>query len=56
MGRTVDPTLDLMNWTCVVYGGPMLFALIWFLIDAHKWFKGPKAGILFESRLIAGQC
>lgn len=33
---------SLMNWTCVVYGVPMLFVIIWWIFDAHKWFKGPK--------------
>lgn len=31
-----------MNWTCLVYGLPMLLALVWYAIDAHKWFNGPK--------------
>ncbi|KAF2464131.1 amino acid permease [Lindgomyces ingoldianus] len=31
-----------MNWTSLVYGAPMLVALLWFAVDAHKWFKGPK--------------
>ncbi|KAI5293010.1 hypothetical protein KEM55_007354 [Ascosphaera atra] len=34
-----------MNWTCVCYGGPMLFCLIWFAVDARKWFKGPKINV-----------
>lgn len=34
-----------MNWTAVVYGGPMTMALIWYAVDAHKWFKGPKVNI-----------
>lgn len=34
-----------MNWTCLVYGGPMLFVLIWWAVDAHKWFKGPKVNV-----------
>jgi hypothetical protein len=34
-----------MNWTCVVYGGPMSFVTIWWFISAHKWFKGPKVSI-----------
>ena len=33
---------DTMNWTCLVYGGPMLFVVIYWFVDAHKWFKGPK--------------
>ena len=31
-----------MKWTCLVYGAPMLIALLWFVVDAHKWFKGPR--------------
>ena len=23
----------------------MLFILIWFFVDAHKWFKGPKVNL-----------
>ncbi|KAI9792516.1 MAG: hypothetical protein M1816_002036 [Peltula sp. TS41687] len=34
-----------MNWTAVVYGGPMLFALVWWVLSAHKWFKGPKVNV-----------
>ncbi|KAK5106277.1 GABA/polyamine transporter [Lithohypha guttulata] len=41
----VDLAPDLMNWTCLVWGAPMLFAIIWFVVDAHKWFKGPKVNI-----------
>ncbi|KAK4922276.1 GABA/polyamine transporter [Elasticomyces elasticus] len=40
-----DLTPDLMNWTCVVYGGPMLGALIWWFVSARKWFKGPKVNV-----------
>lgn len=40
-----DLAPDLMNWTCLVWGAPMLFAIIWFVVDAHKWFKGPKVNI-----------
>ncbi|KAE8446452.1 hypothetical protein EG329_011915 [Mollisiaceae sp. DMI_Dod_QoI] len=36
-----DLTAELMNWTIVVYGGPMLMVLIWWFVSAHKWFKGP---------------
>ncbi|KAL4777769.1 amino acid permease-domain-containing protein [Aspergillus nidulans var. acristatus] len=38
-------TLDLMNWTCLVWGGPMIAVSIWWVIDAHKWFKGPKVNL-----------
>jgi amino acid transporter len=41
-----NPTAVEMNWTCVVYGGPMIFAITWYIVDAHKWFKGPKVHIL----------
>ncbi|KAK2791397.1 hypothetical protein FQN52_009182 [Onygenales sp. PD_12] len=34
-----------MNWTCLVYGGPMLMVTIWWFIDARKWFKGPKVNV-----------
>ncbi|KAI0143794.1 amino acid permease [Xylariaceae sp. FL1272] len=40
-----DLTPDLMNWTSLVYGAPTLFILIWWFVDAHKWFKGPKINI-----------
>lgn len=34
-----------MNWTCLVYGGPMLAVTVWWFISAKKWFKGPKVNI-----------
>ncbi|KAF2187826.1 hypothetical protein K469DRAFT_704785 [Zopfia rhizophila CBS 207.26] len=34
-----------MNWTCLVYGAPMLGAIIWWFVSARKWFKGPKVNI-----------
>ena len=34
-----------MNWTVVVYFGPMCFALIWYYAYAHKFFKGPKVNV-----------
>ncbi|KAI1815644.1 amino acid permease [Poronia punctata] len=43
-------TLADMNWTSLVYGAPMLFVIIWFYVDAHKWFKGPKINI--EHRML----
>ncbi len=41
-----DLSADSMNWTVLVWGGPMLFAIIWFIVDAHKWFKGPKINVV----------
>ncbi|RYP50647.1 hypothetical protein DL768_003866 [Monosporascus sp. mg162] len=43
--RGENLTLVDMNWTCLVYGAPMVFVLVWFWVDAHKWFKGPKINI-----------
>ncbi|KAK4556951.1 hypothetical protein LTR86_005932 [Recurvomyces mirabilis] len=34
-----------MNYTCLIYGGVMLFALLWYAIDARKWFKGPRINV-----------
>lgn len=34
-----------MNWTVLVYGGPMVFVMIWWFVSAHKWFKGPKVNV-----------
>ncbi|ERS98785.1 amino acid permease [Sporothrix schenckii 1099-18] len=34
-----------MNWTILCWGAPMLLAVVWFWVDAHKWFKGPKINI-----------
>lgn len=52
-----DLTPSTMNWTVLVWGGPMLFALIWWFVDAHKWFKGPKVNIehMMGSNVIEGQ-
>jgi amino acid transporter len=35
-----------MNWTCVLYGGVMSSALVWYGISARHWFKGPKVLLL----------
>jgi len=40
-----DLNASLMNWTCLVWGGPMLLVMIWWVVDAHKWFKGPVVNI-----------
>ena len=42
ISSTVNPAPVDMNWTCVVYGGPMFLATLWFVVDAHKWFTGPR--------------
>ena len=38
-------TPQLMNWTCLVYGGPMLGVVVWWVVDARKWFRGPKVNV-----------
>jgi amino acid transporter len=40
-----DLTPDLMNWTCLVYGGPMLAVTIWWVVDARHWFTGPVVNV-----------
>jgi len=37
-----DLTPATMNWTCLVYFGPMLIVMTWWFISARHWFKGPK--------------
>jgi hypothetical protein len=34
-----------MNYTCLIYGGVMLLALLWYAVDARHWFKGPKINV-----------
>ncbi|KAA6412389.1 MAG: amino acid transporter [Lasallia pustulata] len=34
-----------MNYTCLIYGGVMSLALLWYAVDARKWFKGPKINV-----------
>ncbi|KAF2084006.1 amino acid transporter [Saccharata proteae CBS 121410] len=34
-----------MNWTCLVYGAPMLGVCVWWVVSARKWFKGPKVNV-----------
>lgn len=28
-----------------MYGAPMIGVTIWWVVDAHRWFKGPKVNI-----------
>ena len=37
-----DLVPQYMNWTCLVYGGPMFFVMVWWFVSAKHWFKGPK--------------
>ncbi|EPY51046.1 hypothetical protein SPOG_02225 [Schizosaccharomyces cryophilus OY26] len=43
-----NPSPKDMNWTCLVYGGPIFLTLIWYAMSARKWFKGPKASQVFK--------
>ncbi|CAG8218667.1 unnamed protein product [Penicillium salamii] len=38
-------TPDLMNWTCLVWGAPMLAVTVWWIVDAHRWFTGPVVNV-----------
>ncbi|KAK3621916.1 hypothetical protein LTR56_022503 [Elasticomyces elasticus] len=50
--KGVDLNALNMNYTCVVYGGVMSLALLWYAVDARKWFKGPRINV---EHLIHGQ-
>ncbi|KAG9005132.1 hypothetical protein FRB94_001824 [Tulasnella sp. JGI-2019a] len=39
--KGADLNASTMNWTVVVWAGPLFLAFIWFEVSAHKWFKGP---------------
>ncbi|PVH18775.1 hypothetical protein CXQ85_001064 [Candidozyma haemuli] len=42
-GSNLNP--EDMNWTVLVFFGPMLGFIIWFVVDAHKWYIGPRPNI-----------
>lgn len=50
----VFPSAAGMNWTAVVYGGPMVLVTIWWFVSARKWFKGPKVNI--EHMMLEREC
>jgi len=43
--KNSDLTPELMNWTVVVYFGPMTIVMAWWFISARHWFKGPKVNV-----------
>lgn len=43
--KGADNTPDAMNWTVVVYFGPMFIITAWYFIYARKFFKGPKVNL-----------
>ncbi|KAJ5445429.1 Amino acid/polyamine transporter I [Penicillium cf. griseofulvum] len=42
-GKNLTP--DGMNWTCLAWGVPMVAVTIWWIVDAHRWFRGPVVNI-----------
>lgn len=34
-----------MNWTCLIYGGTMALAMGYYVLDARKWFQGPRLNV-----------
>ncbi|KAG5421942.1 GPT1 [Candida metapsilosis] len=48
-GKHLHP--EEMNWTVLVYFGPMLLVTIWYVVDAHKWYTGPRH-ILDEADIV----
>lgn len=43
--RGADLTLQTMNWTCLMYGGPLVIVTIYWIVSARKWFKGPRVNV-----------
>lgn len=43
--KGADLTLLNMNWTCLIYGGAMFLAMVYYTVSARKWFKGPKINV-----------
>ncbi|TFK85166.1 amino acid transporter [Polyporus arcularius HHB13444] len=35
------PTAETMNYTVVIIMGVFVFASLWWIISAHRWFRGP---------------
>lgn len=40
-----DLTPLTMNWTCLIYGGTMTLAMGYYVLDARKWFQGPRLNV-----------
>lgn len=34
-----------MNYACVIYGGTMLFALVYYAVPGREWFRGPRVSV-----------
>jgi amino acid transporter len=35
------PTPEKFNWSILVYGSVVLFSILWYVLRARKYFKGP---------------
>lgn len=46
-----------MNYTCLIYGGVMFLALLWYAVDARHWFKGPRINVehLIHTQAVEGK-
>ncbi|KAG9231779.1 amino acid transporter-like protein [Amylocarpus encephaloides] len=46
-----------MNYACLIYGGSMFLALLWYAVDARRWFKGPRINVehMLHSRDVNGE-
>lgn len=43
--KGADLTLLTMNWTCLIYGGSMTLAMVYWFVSARKWFEGPRINV-----------
>lgn len=43
--KGADLTPLTMNWTCLIYGGGMTLAMIYWFVSARKWFEGPRINV-----------
>ncbi|QSZ35695.1 hypothetical protein DSL72_006817 [Monilinia vaccinii-corymbosi] len=34
-----------MNYTCLIYGGVMGLAMVWYAVRARRWFRGPRVNV-----------
>lgn len=34
-----------MNWTCLIYGGVMTLAMVYYAVSARAWFRGPRINV-----------
>ncbi|CAG8980197.1 hypothetical protein HYALB_00012389 [Hymenoscyphus albidus] len=43
-----------MNYACLIYGGSMFLAMVWYAVDARTWFKGPRINVehLMDNRVV----